>query len=805
MKWEELSLGQKSDLMRIYTRNGISNLQHIKQHYNEYQNGGQVYQEQPQQPQIGKTHIQLPRVKAPGINLVKNGFKTIPTTVGKGMHFSNGAMGILGAVGDLFDIANSNEEDKYLIRYHNFGDTNATRQLMQKYQFHPENMPKIEFSLGGDLSNNHGEVSPEIRHNVEHLTQTPKANNTTTLFIGNRYASTLADGGPLKAVNALPPLIQNINSAVSNTTLKPTPQQTTKFTPPSPPVKAIVPKQTNTIKKEEVPSTEEHSISLKEFQNLVQGKTNLPQAESYNKVIGHKINADSLHTIDDVRNVQEMLVKNGIQLPKSTTKDGTLDGLLGNETMSAINKYNSNVLDQQNIAFKGINKKYNIGLEDKGFLGECTETQCSQFTSNKLYEGVKPNMPIDKFLKQVGMTGDSWFVAKNLIAKGGKMMYDNSKLPGGKSLHKSYGALQPGDVVVMSTGGNSNYQQQASKYGDGNTHSGIIDKVEPDGSYWVRHNVHRYSGVDVANMTMKYQGREYYTHVTKDGFMPGFGFNIRKVVRPNLSEVQDERPRTDDTFNPKNKITLSNKSLSKNETIGTFLNVVQNNKIKKDLMYENGLDENEMNSVFKVVGGILHQESKYGKAYNMDSIDPKDEYKIDNEIAALTKRTGSFLTKGIGNLKNPINDVSHGNASIKKSNFPDNYDQIKRKYDLEGDNDDKTATVLASIIVGKAYKKYKQKGYSPEDAMYRAIVSYNAGTNLNSTKTKVYKTQHKTNEDLAKEYDKDYANKVLLASQNFSLYEGNKEKGTYIDRLVQNKKLQENMSKIPSLNGTSTK
>ncbi len=391
--------------------------------------------------------------------------------------------------------------------------------------------------------------------------------------------------------------------------------------------------------------------------------------------------------------------------------------------------------------------------------------------------------------------GDSWRLAQNVMNKGGKMIAQYVDRKGKRTNILKTDGPQVGDLAIMSTGGSSAYQDQANKHGDGNTHSGIIDRVDPDGSYWVRRNVHAYNNNPVEfAMGNKYVGREYYTHVRPDGKMPSFGFSVRKVVRPNLSGITGAKERTDETFNPNNKIVLANHTLKNNPVVGAFISTISDPRLKKELMYENKLDENEINSIFKVVGGIFKQESNYGNAYNIPYFGGDNT--IDDKLMALGKRTASAIVK-----LNPSGDrVSHGNASIKiGQHFPDNYEEIKTKYKIDDDNSDRTATILASIIIGKSYRAFKQKGYSPEDALYRAIVSYNSGSNLHSKNSKTYKTTGKTNEQFASQYDKDYANKVLLASQNFELTDGAIEKATYADRLLQNKKLVENIKRIKSL------
>lgn len=40
MKWDDLTMSQKSELMRLYIRNGITSLDQMSSHFNTYANGG---------------------------------------------------------------------------------------------------------------------------------------------------------------------------------------------------------------------------------------------------------------------------------------------------------------------------------------------------------------------------------------------------------------------------------------------------------------------------------------------------------------------------------------------------------------------------------------------------------------------------------------------------------------------------------------------------------------------------------------------------------------------------------------------
>ena len=44
-RWSQLSMSEKSDLMSLYIRNGISSLEEIKKHYNSFATDGHLYQD----------------------------------------------------------------------------------------------------------------------------------------------------------------------------------------------------------------------------------------------------------------------------------------------------------------------------------------------------------------------------------------------------------------------------------------------------------------------------------------------------------------------------------------------------------------------------------------------------------------------------------------------------------------------------------------------------------------------------------------------------------------------------------------
>lgn len=45
MDWESLNLNEKSELMKLYLKNGITSLSAMKEHYNSFATGGHLYQD----------------------------------------------------------------------------------------------------------------------------------------------------------------------------------------------------------------------------------------------------------------------------------------------------------------------------------------------------------------------------------------------------------------------------------------------------------------------------------------------------------------------------------------------------------------------------------------------------------------------------------------------------------------------------------------------------------------------------------------------------------------------------------------
>lgn len=136
-----------------------------------YKDGGEA------QINVGRTHIQYPMKKAPGINLVKNGYMQIPTAVAKGMHIGNMTAGIFGAVGDLVHLYNDVKDTEALqnsIKRGGKSGIDAVKELRDKYKYNPENMPTITWSKGGQVSDGYQAIQysnlPEFNKGVEYYT-----------------------------------------------------------------------------------------------------------------------------------------------------------------------------------------------------------------------------------------------------------------------------------------------------------------------------------------------------------------------------------------------------------------------------------------------------------------------------------------------------------------------------------------------------------------------------------------------------------------------------------------------------------
>lgn len=450
--------------------------------------------------------------------------------------------------------------------------------------------------------------------------------------------------------------------------------------------------------------------------------------------IKDEINTKELTSKDDIIKVQNRLSKLGYNLdPEGRFKNKGVDGVLGKVTKKAIEDYNSK-------KEKGVYTPYK---NKTGFLGNCEEEQCSEFAQNEIFRNFKPDVSRDEWNNLTGLHGDAWTIGKNVIKAGGKEV----------------DKVEEGDIVTIFTGrlGNiSAYMDDALEEGTDATHVGVVDKVNPDGSYYVLHNLH------TGNKKEGFVGREFRDKVESNGNI-GLAMSVRKKYRPAYENVKD--------YESKHKVredvnlVLSNESSNKlkeleskeyvggniNKNINTFLESLNNTDNKKILTRKYNLTEEEYQSISKLALGILAQESKFGIS---------DKYKVKEPVAKVAKAVGfkdDEVSKGAGQIKYKTN---YGNSDltelgINENNFKENKNTVLVVFDR----------------LANSFKNLK-KNNNTEKALYKAVEKYNRGHNTK----------------YADKYDSDYSNKVVLFSDMFNVTDGdNNIYKTPIDNIILNK------------------
>ena len=453
---------------------------------------------------------------------------------------------------------------------------------------------------------------------------------------------------------------------------------------------------------------------------------------------------------DQVKKLQSFLVEKGYNLnPEGKFENSGIDGKAGKVTLKAIQQYNQNLS----------NNGYSSIKEGKGLLGKCTESQCSEYSQNELFRNVQPNVSRDEWNAKTGITGDAWSIGKNIISKGGQEVKPKQ--------------VQAGDVITVYTHGISPFQKEADAAGTGTTHVGIVDKVNPDGSYYILHNLHK------GNKEDGFEGREY-RDLVKANEIQGHSspYTVKHIFRPNYGSVENGEKKIvrEDLairIDPKKSAALSTgdydnfftSASAKTKLETSFIKPLNDNKNKKVLSKVFNLGDDEYNSLAKASLGILGQETGFGTS-------AKYTTGIKQTIAKSAHAVGlkkDEASQGAGQLKYESNfgndDVTE--LGITKDNF----------------SDENNASLTTMYKLSKDYKKFLDKGFSKKDAMYRAITTYNStmGRVVNGKKI----------EDWAKDYDVDYTNKVLNYANMFDVSDKKKSYKTTSDNLL----LQKNVAK----------
>ena len=241
---------------------------------------------------------------------------------------------------------------------------------------------------------------------------------------------------------------------------------------------------------------------------------------------------------------------------------------------------------------------------DKGI--KCESDQCAKFVRDDIYKSISTKMGVDKFFSTLGVYGDAWNMADNVIRKGGNSVYnrmtDKGKIKG----------VKPGDIVSIFTGGTSPYQAEADIKGDGNSHVGYVRKVYADGSFDVNDNTHQ------KKEDGKWQGVAYTIRFNSDGkvqnaYNKRIFHKINRITRPNYDKIPTNYQEVE-KFEADPSITryIGKKGYERVVNMTEFINA---NSKKIQNFYK--LNAEELSSLSKAAIGIMSKESKVGSSFSM--------------------------------------------------------------------------------------------------------------------------------------------------------------------------------------------
>lgn len=462
-----------------------------------------------------------------------------------------------------------------------------------------------------------------------------------------------------------------------------------------------------------------------------------------------EVNIGDFKSPEQVKQLQEFLINKGFDLnPNKKFEDDGVDGQLGDVTKKAMLAYNKTIA-KDNLPYKGVK-------DGEGFLGACTEEQCSEYVQNEIWRNLNPNMSRTEWNAKTGLQGDAWTIGKNIVKAGGRELKLNQ--------------VASGDVVTIFTGGNSPSQGDADAAGSGTTHTAVIDQVNEDGSFYVLHNVHK--GSELTG----WKGQEYRDLVKPDGkFGTTWGsFQVKKAYRPSTKGVAGKKNnnlREDVTLavDPDKAEALGGIETflgNASEKVQTYIEPLNDFKNKKKFSNIFELEEDEYQSLAQLTIGILGQESNFGTSVKA----------IVKEPVARASKMADILTWG--QIDSPVfkkDEPSRGAGQLK---YNTNFHSDLTEFGINKGNftDDKNVPIASMYKLATDYKKMLKKGYSKKDALYRAAVLYNSSLQGES--------EGKTREEWAENYDVDYANKAINFASALGVQGEGKAYKTLIDELL---------------------
>lgn len=435
-----------------------------------------------------------------------------------------------------------------------------------------------------------------------------------------------------------------------------------------------------------------------------------------------------------VGDIQKFLVS------KKYLTDKDVDGILGKETITAIQKY---------LNYSG----YNSGKPD-GIIGENTKAALSQYNKDFFVDGIIGPRTINAYKKSLlnkhgfdaqftdnddiddcakfvrkrfdqavgetrrnGVNGNAWTMIGNILDHGGQSLYniynndlmreakspnDVAKLTKQLTSAKApdFNQVDVGDVIGIYIPGSTHMQEAIDTGTTKNTHVGVVVSIE-NGTPIVEHKVGGKVRRDkINNLGGAKLGRPIVT----------------AIVRPSISEQVEDSISIN---NKKSDLKIPDKW--KNDQLNEYMESLSGMKQVSQSLFK----YNNPDFIEKAAIGILGRETFFMNRKQSD---------VANDI----KHPGSMImanARKIVHKMSPKEYISGDLTKLKFNSIPENYRKAIGLVDPEQlNNDPSVAARAVYIYLSRAYDFYKRYakinphlGMTEEDIENATIDSYNKG------------------------------------------------------------------------------
>lgn len=505
-----------------------------------------------------------------------------------------------------------------------------------------------------------------------------------------------------------------------------------------------------------IPTDNAETYFARQVNNIVNQQHNdiYKRSDAYIKELILKKYGDNIKQLQGELYDQGNFVDKGIRLGKNNKvgdiqkflvskkylTDKDVDGILGKETITAIQKY---------LNYSG----YNSGKPD-GIIGENTKAALSQYNKDFFVDGIIGPRTINAYKKSLlnkhgfdaqftdnddiddcakfvrkrfdqavgetrrnGVNGNAWTMIGNILDHGGQSLYniynndlmreakspnDVAKLTKQLTSAKApdFNQVDVGDVIGIYIPGSTHMQEAIDTGTTKNTHVGVVVSIE-NGTPIVEHKVGGKVRRDkINNLGGAKLGRPIVT----------------AIVRPSISEQVEDSISIN---NKKSDLKIPDKW--KNDQLNEYMESLSGMKQVSQSLFK----YNNPDFIEKAAIGILGRETFFMNRKQSD---------VANDI----KHPGSMImanARKIVHKMSPREYISGDLTKFKFNSIPENYRKAIGLVDPEQlNNDPSVAARAVYIYLSRAYDFYKRYakinphlGMTEEDIENATIDSYNKG------------------------------------------------------------------------------